>query len=381
MASDEATVTRRMLGKPDKRVDVRRFCSSTRAPARAVLEVELELSDGAPPGPRRSPNAVAAQVGATPNIRPARAHGHRAARHAGRSPSMTTIAHVPKQILISSDLSELRVAVLEEGRASEAYVERRGERFDRREHLQGQGGQRPPRHGGRVHRARPSQERLPPRRRRRCCPAWTRSTRRKKKIDELLQARAGGARPGRQEPDGHQGRPGDDGALDRRPVPGADARRRGRGRLQAPARRRARAAAQAGQAAGAGRRGRDRPHRRRGRDDGGPGARPALPAQDLGADRRRAPRPAKGPAHGVPRGRPLAARHPRRAVAQRRGGDGRLRAPVPADPRVRAHDAAGARRPDQALLRRQADVRALRRRGGDPLARSTGASTCRPAAT
>ena len=40
---------------------------------------------------------------------------------------MTTIAHVPKEILISSDLSELRVAVLEEGRASEAYVERRGE--------------------------------------------------------------------------------------------------------------------------------------------------------------------------------------------------------------------------------------------------------------
>ncbi len=39
---------------------------------------------------------------------------------------MTTISHVPKQILISSDLSELRVAVLEEGRATEAYVERRG---------------------------------------------------------------------------------------------------------------------------------------------------------------------------------------------------------------------------------------------------------------
>ena len=31
---------------------------------------------------------------------------------------MTTIAHVPKEILISSDLSELRVAVLVEGRAS-----------------------------------------------------------------------------------------------------------------------------------------------------------------------------------------------------------------------------------------------------------------------
>ena len=40
---------------------------------------------------------------------------------------MTVITNPSKSILISSDLSELRVAVLEENRAVEAYVERRGE--------------------------------------------------------------------------------------------------------------------------------------------------------------------------------------------------------------------------------------------------------------
>ena len=40
---------------------------------------------------------------------------------------MTVLTNLSKTILISSDLSELRVAVLEENRAVEAYVERRGE--------------------------------------------------------------------------------------------------------------------------------------------------------------------------------------------------------------------------------------------------------------
>ena len=67
MASEEATVTRSMLGKPDKRVDVRMFCSSLEhRPGR--LLVELELSDRGTARPEEIAHAVAAQVGATPDI-------------------------------------------------------------------------------------------------------------------------------------------------------------------------------------------------------------------------------------------------------------------------------------------------------------------------
>ena len=67
MAADEATVTRSMLGKADKRVDVRMFCSSIEhRPGR--LLVKLELSDRGTARPEEIANAVAAQVGATPDI-------------------------------------------------------------------------------------------------------------------------------------------------------------------------------------------------------------------------------------------------------------------------------------------------------------------------
>ncbi|HVG67053.1 MAG TPA: DUF2344 domain-containing protein, partial [Gaiellales bacterium] len=67
MAADEITVTRSMLGKADKRVDVRMFCSSLEhRPGR--LLVELELSDRGTARPEEIANAVAAQVGATPDI-------------------------------------------------------------------------------------------------------------------------------------------------------------------------------------------------------------------------------------------------------------------------------------------------------------------------
>jgi radical SAM-linked protein len=66
-AADEVTVTRSMLGKADKRVDVRMFCSSLEhRPGR--LLVELELSDRGTARPEEIANAVAAQVGATPDI-------------------------------------------------------------------------------------------------------------------------------------------------------------------------------------------------------------------------------------------------------------------------------------------------------------------------
>ena len=233
---------------------------------------------------------------------------------------MTTIAHVPKEILISSDLSELRVAVLEEGRASEAYVERRGEGSI----------------AGNIYKAKVDnvlrgmeaafiELGLPKNGFLHVddvmLPGMDTSSRRKKKIDELLK-------PGQEvlvqvvkNPMGTKGaRVTMELSIAGRFLvltPG----RRGSGRVEAPAGRRARAAAQARQAAGARRRGRDRPHGGRGRDDGGPRARPALLAQDLGADRD-ARQDGQGAVAGVPRGRPVAARHPRRAVAQRRGGAG-----------------------------------------------------------
>src|SRR6185503_8817892 len=46
---------------------------------------------------------------------------------AGRSTHLTLTSNVSKTILISVDLSELRVAVIEEGRTVEALIERRGE--------------------------------------------------------------------------------------------------------------------------------------------------------------------------------------------------------------------------------------------------------------
>jgi radical SAM-linked protein len=67
LASDEAVVTRRLLGKPDKRVDVRRFCSSLDH-RHEVLEAELELSDGGTARPEEVAQSVAAQVGATPTV-------------------------------------------------------------------------------------------------------------------------------------------------------------------------------------------------------------------------------------------------------------------------------------------------------------------------
>ena len=67
LAAGEVRVTRRMLGKPDKRVDARQFCSSlVHRPGR--LEAELELSDRGTARPEEIAHAVAAQVGATPTI-------------------------------------------------------------------------------------------------------------------------------------------------------------------------------------------------------------------------------------------------------------------------------------------------------------------------
>ena len=106
-----------------------------------------------------------------------------------------------KQVLVSVDRAETRVALLEAAerppprvrptgkprranapaahpeagyRVAELYIERRGGRSIVGQHLQGQGRQRPARAGGGVRRHRPREERLPARRRDRAARAWRR---------------------------------------------------------------------------------------------------------------------------------------------------------------------------------------------------------------
>ena len=67
LASDEAPVTRTAPNKPDKRVDVRRFCEQVR-PVPGGLEAEIEMTDAGTARPEEVVTAVAATTGATPTI-------------------------------------------------------------------------------------------------------------------------------------------------------------------------------------------------------------------------------------------------------------------------------------------------------------------------
>ena len=176
-----------------------------------------------------------------------------------------------KQVLVSVDRGETRVALLEATghagapsprgaaagrtpppaiRVAELYLERRGNRSIVGQHLQGQGRQRPARPRGRVRRHRPRQERLPARRRdraarRRDAPPRPRQGGRQEDR-RPAQARAGDRRAGRQGPAEDQGRAPVDGPHHRRALHGLHADRRGHRRLQAPRRQRARAPAPRG---------------------------------------------------------------------------------------------------------------------------------------
>jgi radical SAM-linked protein len=66
-AAGEAAVTRTAPNKPDKRVDVRRFCERVQ-PVPAGLEAEIELTDAGTARPEEVATAVAATIGATPTI-------------------------------------------------------------------------------------------------------------------------------------------------------------------------------------------------------------------------------------------------------------------------------------------------------------------------
>ena len=67
LQTEEAVVIRTAPNKPDKRVDVRRFCGQVQ-PVAAGLEAEIELTDAGTARPEEVITAVAATIGATPTI-------------------------------------------------------------------------------------------------------------------------------------------------------------------------------------------------------------------------------------------------------------------------------------------------------------------------
>jgi radical SAM-linked protein len=67
LASDEAPVIRTAPNKPDKRVDVRRFCEQVQ-PLPGGLEAEIEMTDAGTARPEEVVTAVAATTGSTPTI-------------------------------------------------------------------------------------------------------------------------------------------------------------------------------------------------------------------------------------------------------------------------------------------------------------------------
>jgi radical SAM-linked protein len=66
-AADSAEVVRRAPGKPDKHVDVRRFCAQLEPRPNGLL-AEIELTDAGTARPEEVATAVAATIGATPTI-------------------------------------------------------------------------------------------------------------------------------------------------------------------------------------------------------------------------------------------------------------------------------------------------------------------------
>ncbi len=225
--------------------------------------------------------------------------------------------------------------------------------LDRRQHLQGGRGQRPPRHGGRLRRHRPGPKRLPARGRDR--PSGRRGSaaprpRQGSANRRADQAAPGGPGPGGQGPAEDEGRAALDAALDRRPLPRLHAAGRRGGSQPATLRVGARAPAQAAPEHPHRRGRRDRPHRRPGRPQGRLRARHRLPAQAV-RGRPATRRGGQGPGHGVPGGRPLDPRPARRADQGVRPGDHRRpQAAPPGDQLLPAHGA-GARSPWRSCTR------------------------------
>ena len=159
-----------------------------------------------------------------------------------------------------------------------------------------------------------------------------------------------------------QGRAAVDGADDRRPLHGLRPDGRGRRRLAAAGRQGAHAAAQGDREARPRRRRRDHPHRGARRQARGLRARAAVPLQAQ-RGRRQARRGDQGAGPRLPGGRPLRARGARHLLrALRARGRRRPQAAPAPDVLLHAHGAR-AGRPRRAVGVRRAALRGLRRRG------------------
>ena len=205
-AAETCEVVRTAPKKASKRVDVRRFCTAL-AHEPGALEMELAV-DRRRHGPARGTDTSGRSPGGRdPDNRTARPHGDSPAR-ACRSRHVTLISDVTKTILISVDLSELRVAVVEEGRTVEALHRAPRRRVAGGQHLQGEGRQRPARDGGGVRRPRPPAQRLPARERRGRPRPDVVAHAPAAQDRRAPEARPGDAGPGRQGLDGDEGRRG-----------------------------------------------------------------------------------------------------------------------------------------------------------------------------
>ena len=264
---------------------------AARAQEEAGAEGATRRRPTARPRAGRAPRRPTAQAdGADGAKRGRRAQAHarrtRASRRAPRRkpPRRAPLPEAKRELLVSVDAGEQRVAILEDGQVAEVYLERPERRLDRRQHLPRHGRQRAARHGGGVRRDRPREERLPLRRRDRRPRAREAATARK--IQDLISARPDDPRPGGQGPDEDEGRAPDD-RRSRCPAASSSSSRRARASASRAGSRTTSAPASRTILKRARRQGgrRHRPHRRRGRLRGGRRARPRLPAAALEDDR------------------------------------------------------------------------------------------------
>ena len=167
--------------------------------------------------------------------RQSRRGSQRAGRKRRRRPPQrrAPLPAAKRELLITVDVGEQRVALLEDDRVAEVYLERPERRSIAGQHLPRHRRQRAARHGGGVRRDRPREERVPLRRRDRRPRARGQAARQEDPGPD--PARPADPRPGGQGPDEDEGRAADDGDLAARPLPRLRPERRGARRL-APAR-------------------------------------------------------------------------------------------------------------------------------------------------
>ena len=156
-----------------------------------------EADESGPPAKKKRKAAASKTAGAKAD------EGPKKARRRSETPRRSALPAVRKEMLVSIDAGEQRVAVLEDGQVVEVYLERPGRSLDRRKCVQGDSRHRTARHGGLVRRHRAREERVPVRRRDRRAGARRQAPGPADSGPHL--ARPGCARAGGQGSDGDEG--------------------------------------------------------------------------------------------------------------------------------------------------------------------------------